>query len=245
MPSHVETVSLRRRLYTGLVQHGRPIARALFLRYAGWVLMMALALYAESRPAPHLPDGIIDRVPYLAWVDRNNHWLLALSYLPVGCWLLAHSPAAFCRYNVSAGLLSLVRGLCIAATGLGPVRGADVHANTLPLFGPDYWSALLDLSSPWGLLVRNTAHVHLTKDLFFSGHTASTLLLLLYVWPYRRLRWLMLPGHILVVSSVFFAHLHYTIDVLGAYAVAGLLFVLRETTLTRRFPDPALAADPK
>ena len=34
----------------------------------------------------------------------------------------------------------------------------------------------------------------LTKDLFFSGHTATTFLLLLYLWPHRRLRWLALAG---------------------------------------------------
>jgi hypothetical protein len=38
----------------------------------------------------------------------------------------------------------------------------------------------------------------------------------------------MLLGHIVVVASVFVSHLHYTIDVIGAYAVAYALFKLRE-----------------
>jgi hypothetical protein len=38
----------------------------------------------------------------------------------------------------------------------------------------------------------------------------------------------MLASHIAVVLSVFFAHLHYTIDVIGAYAMALALFALRE-----------------
>ncbi len=38
----------------------------------------------------------------------------------------------------------------------------------------------------------------------------------------------MLVAHALVVTSVFLAHLHYTIDVIGAYAIAFSLFVLRE-----------------
>jgi membrane-associated phospholipid phosphatase len=69
---------------------------------------------------------------------------------------------------------------------------------------------------------------YLTKDLFFSGHTATTFLLLLYVWPWRRLRAAALAGHVLVVASVFLAHLHYTIDVAGAYAIAFAIFALRE-----------------
>lgn len=206
------------------------LLRALSVRYAGWVIMMALALYAEGRPAPHLPDVIIDRLPYVAWIDRYNHYVLAIAYLPLSVGLFFVEPARFCRYNVSAGWLSIARGVCIAATGLGPVRGPDIHAGW---FASDhgtarYLQALWDLCSPTGLLLRDAAHIYMTKDLFFSGHTAATFLLLLYVWPFQRLRWLMLVGHIVVVASVFLAHLHYTIDVLGAYAVAYALFAWRE-----------------
>ena len=212
------------------------LSLALFVRYAGWVIMMALALYAEGRPAPHVPDVIIDRLPYVAWVDRYNHYVLAIAYLPLSVGLFFVDPARFCRYNVSAGLLSIARGVCIAATGLGPVRGDDIHANWFAGdAGPTrYLQALWDLCSPTGLLLRDAAHLYMTKDLFFSGHTAATFLLLLYVWPVPRLRYVMLLGHVVVVASVFVAHLHYTIDVLGAYAVAYALFALRE-----RRPTPA------
>lgn len=203
---------------------------ALGVRYAGWVIMMALALFAEGRPAPHLPDLIIDRLPYVEWLDRYNHYVLAAAYLPLSVGLFFVDPARFCRYNVSAGLLSIARGICIAATGLGPVRGSDVHADWFsgPQGAGRYLQALWDLCSPTGLLLRDAAHLYMTKDLFFSGHTAATFLLLLYVWPYARLRGLMLLGHIVVVVSVFLAQLHYTIDVLGAYAVAYALFSWRE-----------------
>ena len=128
-------------------------------------------------------------------------------------------------------------------TGLGPVRGSDIHANLFagPDGGEHYLRALLALSTPQGLLWNDAAHLYLTKDLFFSGHTAATLLLLLYVWPHPRLRWPMLVGHVLVVASVFFAHLHYTIDVLGAYAFAYALFAWRER---RPGGPPPLTAAP-
>src|SRR5437870_5593910 len=35
-------------------------------------------------------------------------------------------------------------------------------------------------------------------------------------------------AHVLVVTTVVLAHLHYTIDVIGAYAVTFSIFVLRE-----------------
>ncbi len=69
---------------------------------------------------------------------------------------------------------------------------------------------------------------YLTKDLFFSGHTATTFLLVLYLWRFPRLRAPALAGHVLVVASVFLSHLHYAIDVAGAYAVAFAIFALRE-----------------
>ena len=86
----------------------------------------------------------------------------------------------------------------------------------------------MQLFSPWHVFAKGTMQAYLTKDLFFSGHTATTFLLLLYVWDRPRLRWLALAGHVLVVASVFLAHLHYTIDVAGAYAVTFALFALRE-----------------
>ena len=89
--------------------------------------------------------------------------------------------------------------------------------------------AFFSLVNPVGFFDRDGgARVSLTKDLFFSGHTATTFLLLLYVWRFPRLRWVMLTGHLLVVASVFLAHLHYTIDVIGAYAITFSLFTLRE-----------------
>lgn len=201
---------------------------AIGFRYGCFVAMIALSLLAESRPAPHLPDLLIDRIPYLAAVDRYNYWLLALGYVPLAIGLLLKDPARFCRYCVSAGLLSLVRGLCIVVTGLGPVRGPDLHAGLFDRDPSLFGRALLDMASPLGWLLRDSPHVYLTKDLFFSGHTAATCLLLLYVWPHRVLRGPMLLAHVAVVVSVFLAHLHYTIDVFGAYAMALALFAIRE-----------------
>lgn len=207
---------------------GTRAAAAVLFRYVCFVAMIALSLWAESRPAPHLPDLLIDRIPYVESVDRYNYWLLAAGYVPMAVWLLVRDPKRFCRYCVSAGLLSLLRGVCIVVTGLGPVRGPDLHAGMFDRDPSLFARALLDMASPLGLLLRDAPHVYLTKDLFFSGHTAATCLLLLYVWPFVTLRRLMLATHIAVVASVFFAHLHYTIDVIGAYAMALAMFALRE-----------------
>jgi len=191
--------------------------------------MAWLALWAEARPAPGaLPDVLLESIPYLAWVDRQNYLLWLFAYTPVALWLLATDAERFIRYMYTSGLVALVRGLSIAATGLGAISGADPHAG---MSFEARVTAFFQLLNPLGFFDRDHgARVSLSKDLFFSGHVATTFLLLLYVWPFPRLRWVMLAGHALVVASVFFSHLHYTIDVIGAYAVTFSLFTLRESS---------------
>lgn len=195
---------------------------AVGFRLLCFALMNAVAVWVEARPAPSLPDALISHIPYVSQVDRYNYLLWAVVYLPVALLLLARDPRRFCRYNGAAGLLALVRGLCIAVTGLGPVSGVDLHAGLTVHQRVQGFLALVSLNHAGG------APFALTKDLFFSGHTSTTFLLLLYVWRDRALRRWALVGHLAVVTSVFLAHLHYSIDVIGAYAVTLALFAVLE-----------------
>ncbi len=207
------------------MRHLPAAALSLVFRYACYGVMVWLALWAEARPAPTLPDVVLEHVPYVAWVDRWNYIVWLAAYVPVAIAFFFTDGARFVRHMVSSGLVALVRGVCIAVTGLGPISGPDLHA------GMDFDArlhAFTGLMTPAFFAPDGGARVSLTKDLFFSGHTATTLLLLLYVWPNPKLRWPMLTAHVLVVTSLFFAHLHYSIDVIGAYAITFSLFVLRE-----------------
>ena len=204
------------------------IALVFAFRFACFAAMVWMALIAEARPAPTLPDAVLARVPYVAWIDRYNYVLWVVAYVPVGLALMLVDAKRFCRNMVTSGILSIVRGLCILATGLGPVRGNDVNAG---MDADTRFRAFLEIVSPIGSLVRDAPHIYLTKDLFFSGHTSTSFLLLLYVWRYPRLRALMIVGHLLVVASIFFSHLHYTIDVVGAWAIAFTLYVLSDADL--------------
>lgn len=198
------------------------IGVAVALRLACFVAMNALAVWAEARPAPSLPDLLLAHIPYQPWVERWNYSLWALVYLPVALALLWRDPLRFGRYNLVAGALSLLRGACIALTGLGPAHGPDLHAG---MSAAQRAGALLSLLSLGHL---GPASFALTKDLFFSGHTSTTFLLLLYVWRDRWLRGPALVGHVLVVASVFLAHLHYSIDVVGAYTATFSAYCLFE-----------------
>ncbi len=205
---------------------GAVAASALF-RWACFGGMILLSLLGEARPAPRVPDLLIDRIPYVAWVDHWNYWLWIAAYFPLGFVLLGIAPRRFCRFMVACGAISLLRGACVLFTGLGPVHGADV--NVVRLAEPGMlWTAFRELVDPIGVLGRHSAHLYLTKDLFFSGHTATTFLLLLYLWPWRRLRRVMFLLHAAVVASLFLGHVHYTIDVVGAWAITFAVFALFE-----------------
>jgi len=209
----------------GIRSAWRALVAALAFRMACYAAMTAAAVWNELRPAPSLPDLVLSHVPYVEWVARTNYLLWLGVYLPLSLALLATSARRFVRYTVTAGLVSLARGATLLLTGLGapdPVRAGPGIAGRDPV------AAFLDLLSPWDVFANDAMAAYLTKDLFFSGHTATTFLLLLYLWPHERLRWPALAGHVLVVLSVFLAHLHYAIDVAGAYAVAFAVFALRE-----------------
>lgn len=204
---------------------------ALAWRYAAHAAMVALALTNESRAAPRLSDLVLDHLPRSAWVAQWNYWIWLALYVPLACALWRLHRAAFVHFLWVGGFVSLVRGLCVPLTLLGPAYGADVNAG---IAASSSWDAWLSIVNPWSALFSDAPHVALTKDLFFSGHVSSTFLLWLYCRRQPGLGPLALAAHLLVVASVFLAHLHYTIDVVGAWGLTYALWA----PIAARWPVP-------
>jgi hypothetical protein len=211
------------------------VLAALAFRYACYGAMTALAVWNERRPAPTLPDLALAHLPYVEWVARANYWLWLLCYLPLAAWFLFTEPRRWVRYMVTGGLVSLARGLSIVLTGLGPPDPARAGPG---LGERSFGEAFLALMSPVGVFGRNAIGAYLTKDLFFSGHAATTFLLLLYLWRRPRLRAVALGAHALVVASVLLARIHYAIDVVGAWAVTFAIYAAREWRPATASPVP-------
>lgn len=201
------------------------VALAILWRYACHAAMLGLSLLTEGRPAPHLPDTVIDRVPRVAWIADHNWWLWVACYIPPALLLWRRDRTAFLRFLYIGGIVSLLRGLCVGLTGLGPPAGPDVNAG---LGGQALFQAWLTLINPLSTLFGNAAGVYLTKDLFFSGHASSTFLLWLYCRGKGRLGPVTLAAHLVTVAVVLLAHLHYTIDIVGAWAITYSVYVLAE-----------------
>ncbi len=198
---------------------------AVLFRFACYGAMTALAIWNERRPAPTLPDLALAHLPYVEWLARANYWLWLLCYLPLALLLLWGDPRRWVRYMVTGGLVSLARGATMVLTGLG----APDPARAGPGLGDrSFGEAWLALVSPVQVFGHGTLSAYLTKDLFFSGHTATTFLLLLYLWDRPRLRAVALAAHLLVVASVLLARIHYGIDVAGGWAVTFAIYALRE-----------------
>jgi len=201
------------------------VALAIAWRYATHALMVALALWNERRPAPTLPDSLLSIVPKVEWIARHNYQLWFVAWVPVAVALLWKDRVSCVRFLWIGGWLSLLRGLTIPLTGLGPVDGLDANAGASP---DALWHSWLAIVNPITALTTDAPHLGLTKDLFFSGHVATTFLLWLYCRPHRRLATVALVAHLATTAFVLLAHLHYAIDVVAAWAIAFSIYVVVE-----------------
>jgi hypothetical protein len=198
---------------------------ALLWRYLCHSIMVFIALLGERIPAPTLFDRIISITPFVPFISRHNYHIWLLAYVPIALWFWRIDRDRFVSFLYTGGLLSLIRGVTIFVTHLGPVNGRDVNAGTTMETLIQSWFAIVN---PISALTTSAPHLYLTKDLFFSGHTATTFLLWLYVRQYRHIGSVALFAHVIVVLTLFLSHLHYTIDVIDAWAITFSLFYLVE-----------------
>jgi hypothetical protein len=103
------------------------------------------------------------------------------------------------------------------------------------------------LNAPEGLILLNDPFVQffgsgevLTKDLFFSGHTA-TLFLLFLISDKKQFKIIFLISTILVGIAVLLQHVHYTIDVLAApffaYSSYKIATIINERIAFNKYLD--------
>ncbi len=199
------------------------------LHYTAYIAMQTMALFAETRRGPTLPDLILDHVP----VQRSYDWINSQFWLPAllaGILLLAWLRPALCLVYLKVGAaVSLARGIFIVLTSLGPPAGVAEHSPTamLQLTVDDISASLLlrqwfPVDVFWG--GSGMSAVYLTQDLFFSGHTATTFLLAFLTRKEPGLFVPFLIFHVITVVFLFVTHEHYSIDVLGAYFVVYAIY---------------------
>jgi len=187
----------------------------LAFRYLCHGIALLLILPHEMRPGSVLPDLLLLHMPYVDWMARWNYVLWLLCYIPPALWLCWKNREVFIQLVITDGALSLVRGLMIPLTGIGPVMGPDINVMHPFAVGPALVALLNLFQAIWG----NAAGVYLTKDLFFSGHIATTFLLYLFSRRFGKVSRVFLGLNLFTLMVVLLAHLHYSIDIIAAYAI--------------------------
>lgn len=163
------------------------------------LLALALVAYAlfvawvETRPGTVLDDPLLKffHPVNLSWLT----FLLIYAGLAVALAYMFHTPTA------------LIQSMTAYSTLIG-VRILSMWM--LPLDPP---SSMIPLTDPFVETFGGGAT--LTRDLFFSGHTATMFLISLVV-PHPFLKRLFLGLTVAVGACVLLQHVHYAIDVLAA-----------------------------
>ena len=88
---------------------------------------------------------------------------------------------------------------------------------TLTHIGPFPTAALIEPSK----LISNFTS---TGDLFFSAHTGLPFLMTLVFWKNKTMRYITLASSIFFGIVVLMGHLHYTIDVVGAFFITYTIY---------------------
>jgi hypothetical protein len=202
---------------------------AIFLRYLCHSIMLIPVLLNEKRSAPRVPDLFLDFLPQSDFLLRYNYWLWLVCYLSMAFYFFIKKRTLFMRFIVTDSFVSIARGLCIPLTTFGPPFGDDINA-----IGFDFWEVWFSMINPFNALAGGGALRYLTKDMFFSGHIATTFLIFLYARELgKRVGLLALVFNIFILLVVLFSHLHYAVDIIGAYSITFSIYIVSELYLSK------------
>jgi hypothetical protein len=169
-------------------------------------------VYVTYRPAVKVPDLILDRLPP---IDLSFLFTYGYMALILGMFLypLFRRIRMLHVVAIQFSLLLILRSLFMIFTHVGTPAGA------------------IDAHFP-GLFSR----LYFENDMFFSGHTAMPFLGF-YLFRHNRLRYVYLVGSIVMGMVVLAMHVHYSIDVFGAFFMTYCSYQMGSVVIRRL--DPA------
>ena len=157
--------------------------------------------YLETRDGTVLNDWLLERL----FPENFSAHIFGLLYLSVfiGFLYLFTKPFILLRVLETAFIVFSIRIFTLYLVKLNPPAGI------IPLTDP-----IANYFGYGGPLI--------TKDLFFSGHTACILILFLAV-KNRWLKMFFLIASIAIMAMLLWQHVHYSVDILGAlfFTVSG------------------------
>lgn len=176
-----------------------------------WVNSIA-SRYTGNVQALSVGDLVLDHIPYvnLSVLYRMGIFVIIdmLIAYPI---FFAPEKAAFTAKTFAA--FTLIRSFFISLTHIG---------------APELFYALpqaTDQNALIGFFYLN--------DLFFSAHTGIPFLAALIFWDNRFMRWFMLSASVVMGATVLFMHVHYSIDVFGAYFITYTIFIVSDRVFNK------------
>jgi membrane-associated phospholipid phosphatase len=157
--------------------------------------------YATESQSSAVTDILLNRIPVYDVDGIIIYGALMFSFFVVV--LLLYEPKTIPFVLKSVALFVVIRSVFISLTHIGAFEPHVVIYSSR-------WLELLGLGD--------------TADLFFSGHTGFPFLFALVFWKDKMLRIVFLIISVVFAVSVILGHLHYSIDVLGAYFITYTIF---------------------
>jgi hypothetical protein len=168
-------------------------------------------MYVTARPGAKVPDLILDRLPSL---DLSFLFIYGYMALLVGMfgYPLLFRVRTLHVVIFQFSLLLILRSLFMIFTHL------ETPAGSVPVHFPGFFSDL-----------------YFENDMLFSGHTAMPFLGF-YLFRPGRYRYVFLVGALVMGAVVLLMHVHYSIDVLGAFFMTYCSYQMGNAVLRKIDP---------
>ncbi len=166
--------------------------------------------WIQQRPGRLLDDWVLENIPAMN-VSMPIFSIIYFSVLYLIGSLAPH-PKRFLWFVWAFNLETLFRFACIYWVALEPPIG------------------LVDLHDPVAEAFIYGENMPITKDLFFSGHTA-TMVFAAYFLPNKQSRWVALGLTLIIMALLAIQHVHYTIDILAAPLATIISIILSKKLL--------------
>lgn len=175
----------------------------LFLLFS-FVINYFAGSYANSSQSNYVSDIFLDHLPFynLNIVFFEGFFLFWFSIIII----LAYKPRTIPFTLKSIALFILIRSLFITLT----------HLRDYPN------QAFLEAES----VFKN--FFTFGGDLFFSAHTGLPFLMALAFWQFKKLRIFYLFVTVIFAASMLLGHLHYSIDVFGAFFITYSIYKMAQ-----------------
>lgn len=166
--------------------------------------------FIQKREGKQLNDFILEQIP----AGNNSHLIFGIIYLSVIFLLfqLLKQPNKFVWFAWAFNLETTLRFICIYFIPLNP----PYH--------------LVELHDPLAEIFIYGENLAITKDLFFSGHTA-TMIFVCYFLEQKSQKYIAYFLTFTLAILLLIQHIHYSIDILGAvFFTLGSIWATKKIT---------------